>query len=144
MTHEDRGHYAAKHEPGRRVPQELAEKIRSRCKNGELPCSVAFEIAEEEGFPPLEIGAAADLMEIPIVKCRLGLYGYKPDKKIVRPAPKVDPALESAIKESLVNGRLPCARAWAIADKFGIGKMDVSAASETLGIKIRPCQLGSF
>jgi hypothetical protein len=144
MTHEDRGHYAAKHEPGRRVPDKLAEKIRSRCKNGELSCVAAFEIAKEEGIPPLEVGAAVDLMEIPIVKCRLGLYGYKPDKKIVKPAPSVDPALESAIKESLVNGRLPCAGAWAVADTFGIGKMDVSAACETLGIRIRPCQLGSF
>jgi hypothetical protein len=105
---------------------------------------VAFEIAESEGIPPLEVGAAADLMEIPIVKCRLGLYGYKPDKKIVKPAPQVDSGLESALKESLVDGRLPCAAAWAVAEKFGIGKMDVSAACETLGIKIRPCQLGSF
>jgi len=144
MTHEDRGHYAAKHEPGRRLPDALAEKIRSLCKNGELPCSMAFEIAESEGLPPLEIGAAADLLEIPIVKCRLGLYGYKPEKKIVKPAQEVDPVLESALKESLVDGRLPCAAAWAAAEKFGIGKMDVSAACETLGIKIRPCQLGSF
>ncbi len=144
MTHEDRGHYAAKHEPGRRVPERLSEIIRSRCKNGELPCSVAFEIAKSEGFTPLEVGAAADLMEIPIVKCRLGLYGYKPDKKIVRPAPHVEPELESAIRQSLVNNRLPCAAAWALADRFEIGKMDVSAACETLGIKIRPCQLGSF
>jgi len=27
---------------------------------------------------------------------------------------------------------------------MGIGKMAVSSACETLGVKIRPCQLGAF
>jgi hypothetical protein len=144
MTHEDRGHYAAKHDAGKQPADTLTKKIRARCKDLELPCAVAFEIAESEGVLPSEVGAAADLMEIPIVKCRLGLYGYKPDKKIVKPAPEVSADLESAIRTSLSSGRLACASAWEIAERFGIGKMEVSAACETLDVKIKPCQLGAF
>jgi hypothetical protein len=44
----------------------------------------------------------------------------------------------------LVDGRLPCAEAWRIADERNLKKMDVSSAVEALEIKIKPCQLGAF
>ena len=109
-----------------------------------MPCPVAFEIAEMEGVPPSEVGTAADLLEIPIVKCAMGLFGHGPVKKTVKPAPEVSAELKSTITDSMVAGRLPCAAAWAIAGRLGIRKLDVSAACETLGVKIKPCQLGAF
>jgi hypothetical protein len=79
-----------------------------------------------------------------VVKCQLGLYGYKPNKRIVKPAEAVSPDLEKAVRDALQNGRLPCAAAWEVAERLGLRKMEVSAACETLGIKISACQLGSF
>jgi hypothetical protein len=118
----------------------IAEKI----NNKELPCAVAFEIVGKLAIPPAEIGAYADAHRIRLVKCQLGLFGYQPEKKIVKPADSVSPELEKAIRRELVHDRLPCKSAWALAKEFNIQKMAVSSACEALGIKIKPCQLGAF
>lgn len=122
----------------------IAERILERAKNNELPCAAAFGLARRLYLSPVEVGRAADRLHVRLVKCQLGLFGYRPEKRIVRPAATVDPALADAIQKSLENGRLPCAAAWRLAERFQIGKMAVSAACETLGIKIKPCQLGAF
>ena len=110
----------------------------------ELPCAVAFEICARLGKPPEEIGAAADRVNIRLTKCQLGLFGYPPSKKIVKAAAVVEPELEQAIRSKLTGGRLPCRDAWNLAQAFRCPKMAVSAACETLGVKIKPCQLGAF
>ena len=144
MTHEDAGHYARKHGPSAVVDPVIREALFKCATQGKLPCAVAFDVAKRLGVSPDAIGRTADLMEIPIVKCWLGLFGYRPKKSIVKPAASVGPALEKVILEALVNDRLPCERAWDIAKAFRIHKMKVSAACDALGIKIRPCQLGAF
>jgi hypothetical protein len=72
------------------------------------------------------------------------LFGYQPEKKIVKPAASLEPELEKTILGGLVNERLPCRTAWEIAEQQGIQKMRVSAACDAMGIKIKPCQLGAF
>ena len=109
-----------------------------------MACAVAFKIAEELHAAPIDVGSALDLEEISIVKCQLGLFGYSPEKKIVRPAESVSEILQKEITAGLTDGRLPCAQAWAIAQKLHQSKLDVAAACEKLGIKIKPCQLGAF
>jgi hypothetical protein len=120
------------------------DALRGQARGGELPCAVAFKLAAELGRPPAAIGEAADRLGIRLVKCQLGLFGYSPQKKIVQAAPAADPALETAIREKLENGRLACRRAWEIAATLHVPKMAVSAACEALQIKIKPCQLGAF
>ena len=144
MTHEDRGHYAGKHDPDRRVNPEIAEAVKKGAVNGEIPCAAAHKTAGDLKVTTAEVGFTADLLEMRIVKCQLGLFGYVPEKKIVRPAEKVSQDLEGAILESLDNGRLSCRSAWDIAEKFGTGRMQVSSACEALKIKISSCQLGAF
>jgi hypothetical protein len=115
-----------------------------RAKNGELPCAVAHEAAKALETTPAVIGEYADRLRLRLVKCQMGLYGYSPDKKIVTPAESVSPELANAIRAGLENGRLSCKTAWEIAKRFNLKKMQVSAACDTLGIKIKPCQLGAF
>ena len=122
----------------------LKDALQRQAREGELPCAVAFELASELGRPPADIGEAADRLGIRLVKCQLGLFGYSPEKKIVQAAPAADPAMETAIREKLENGRLTCRRAWEIAMAFQLPKMAVSAACEAMQIKIKPCQLGAF
>jgi len=136
--------FSKKHSPDKKVNEELAREVKARAQEGELPCAVAFSIAEEMKVPPSEVGFTLDVLGIRVVKCQLGLYGYKPEKRIVKPAERVAPDLEKTIRDSLINGRLTCAEAWRIAERFGLRKMEVSSACETLGIKISACQLGSF
>jgi hypothetical protein len=144
MTHEDKGHFSKKHPPDRKVNERVAAAVKSKVKDGDMACAVAFEIAEGLGVPPEEVGFTLDLLEVNVVKCQLGLFGYSPAKRIVKPAERVPPDLEKAIREALVKDRLPCASSWALAEKRRLKKMEISSACETLGIKIRPCQLGTF
>jgi len=122
----------------------LKDALQRQAQEGELPCAVAFKLASELGRPPAEIGAAADLLGIRLVKCQLGLFGYSPEKKIVQAAPAADPAVATAIREKLENGRLTCRSAWEIAVALQVPKLAVSAACEAMQIKIKPCQLGAF
>jgi hypothetical protein len=123
---------------------EIQRKIAQRAKDGELPCAVAFDAANQLDISPAEVGQYADRAKLRLVKCQLGLFGYLPEKRIVKPAHVVAPELEAAIQSRLVNDRLPCKSAWRLAEQFGIGKMAVSGACEALEIKIKPCQLGAF
>jgi len=144
MTREDKGHYATKHRPERKVNAAIVEAVRQKASSGEISCAVAFKIASNSGVPPEEVGFTIDHLEITIVKCQLGLYGYSPKKSIIEPAETVSPEMEQAIRASLVNERIPCAAAWEAAGKLNVGKMEVSSACEALDIKIVSCQLGAF
>jgi len=144
MTHEDRGHYAKKHPPDRKVDDRIAEAVKQRVSNGEISCVAAHKISSNFNISPSEVGVTADFLEIPIIKCQLGLYGYGPERKIVEPAETVSQTLKDTINQSLINGRLPCRVIWDIAERLNMGKMEVSSACETLKTKISSCQLGAF
>lgn len=144
MTHEDKGHFSKKHPPDRKVSERVSAQVKAKATEGAMACAVVFEIAESLGVPPEEVGFTLDALEVKVVKCQLGLFGYSPAKRIVKPAERVPPNLEKAIREALVNKRLSCASAWALAEKRRLKKMEISSACEALGIKIGPCQLGTF
>jgi hypothetical protein len=136
--------FADKHGSNDRVDDSIKEAILKSLKDGQLPCAVAFEIAENLKTTPTEVGKTADLLNLRLNKCQLGLFGYKPKKKIVKPLSDVDPELKDAIISSLVGEKLPCKDAWKIASRFGVPKMNVSAACEAIDRKISACQLGAF
>ena len=52
--------------------------------------------------------------------------------------------IRAAIREVLVDGRLPCARAFAVAGKMGVKPIDVGNVATEEEIKISHCQLGLF
>jgi hypothetical protein len=144
MTHSDAGHYALKHPPGTDINQQIADHIKNRATDGKISCAVAHAIAGVCGVEPDDVGVTIDLMEIRISGCQLGLFGYGATRKITEQTEPVLPELEAAIKKYLVQGKLTCLAAWNIADALGIPRMKVSAACDTLQIKISTCQLGSF
>ena len=144
MTHRDAGDYSTKHGAGEKPNPEVAKAVTATEDAGKIACAQVFSIASELGVSPFEAGKTLDLLEIRLVKCQLGLFGYTPDKSIIKPAERVSPELESAIRSRLENERLPCIGAWQIAEELTLTKLDVSCAAEALGIKIKPCQLGAF
>jgi len=144
MTHEDGGHYAKKHPLDRKVDPKVAEAVKQRASNGEISCTATHKISSDFNISPSEVGFTTDFLEIRIVKCQLGLYGYGPKKRIVKPAETVSQRLKDAINQSLVNGRIPCRAVWDIAERLTMGKMEVSSACEALKTKISSCQLGAF
>ena len=136
--------FSDKHNAADKPNPEIMKKIEQRSKNKEIPCALAFEIIEESGFLPADIGKNIDLMNFKLIKCQLGLFGYTPDKKIVNAQDTPDNDLKAAIKGALVNDKLPCQSAWEIADRFQVPKLTVSGVAEGMGIKVKPCQLGAF
>jgi len=144
MTHHDEGHYAKKHASDRKVDPKIAEAVKKEAADMQIACAVAFKIIKDLGVNPSEVGFTLDSMELRIVKCQLGLFGYSPDKKIISPADAVSDEMKKEIQEKLREDKLPCRAAWDLAEKCGMKKMEISSACETLGIKISPCQLGAF
>ena len=136
--------YSKKHGPDAAPDLSIKNEILKRAKGDEVPCATAFDIAKALRISPKEVGRTADLMNFKLTKCQLGLFGYQPQKKIVKPQDSIQENLKNAISQSLSQGKLSCKHAWEIASRFNIRKMAVSSACETMGIKIKDCQLGAF
>ena len=143
MTHEDTGHYAGKR-PGAELNEKIAASIKEKMSENRISCAEAHGIAVKLNVDPADVGAAIDLLEVRIIKCQLGLFGYGKEKNIPVLPDKVDPGIEPAISSSLVDGRLACFAAWEIAKRFNISKPIIAAVCENMKIKISPCQLGAF
>lgn len=147
MTHEDAGKYALKHPRGIRPNEQIAKAIREKSSGRELTCGMGEKISKELKVDISEVGITADLLEMKIKKCQLGLFGWgkKPNHgKDIHAADSVSIEMKSALEEVAENGAVTCAALWAIADRLGAERKAVAAACDTLRLKIRVCQLGAF
>ena len=126
------------------MDERVAAALREQAPEGTLPCVAAFRVAEQLDVTPAMVGEAADTLDVRLIHCQLGLFGYGERKSVVKPAAEVAPEMEQAIREGLILGRLPCAVAWAIAARFHVPKLHVANAAERLGVRIGQCQLGAF
>ena len=136
--------FAAKHGPEIKSDSAIGNEISNHIKENELPCEDAFEIAEKLQVSSGEVGISADLLGVRIIKCQLGLFGYKAGKKVVKSQNNTTQELTLAIENALVGDKLPCKNAWAIASRLNVQRLTVSQAGEAMGIKIKSCQLGAF
>ncbi len=144
MTHEDAGHYAAKH-PDAKIDDQIAGAVKKAETDGKVTCAAAHGIAEKLNQTPEQVGINIDLLEKRISKCQLGLFGYGSGRaKAVKPAESVSPELEKAIRSALSGDKISCKAAWDISQNMNLGKMDVSFAIEALNIRVSNCQLGAF
>ncbi len=144
MTHEDAGHYGAKH-PGGKIDAAIAEKINAGENQGRITCAAAHRIAGEQGCQPIQVGINIDLLEKRIEKCQLGLFGYVgPKGKAVDASAVVPPDLESAIRGGMQGDRITCKTIWEVARRLDLARLAVACACEGLGIKVNHCQLGAF
>ncbi|OHE22188.1 MAG: hypothetical protein A2X92_06210 [Syntrophus sp. GWC2_56_31] len=147
MAHEDAGKYAAKHPPGTTLNDQIAAAIRQQSSEGKLACAVGEKISKELKVGIPEVGLTADLLEMKIKECQLGLFGWgeKPRHgKDIQAADSVSAEVKSALEKAAVKGVVRCAALWTVADQLGLNRKVVSTACETLGLKIRSCQLGAF
>jgi len=144
MTHQDEGHYSAKKRKGAEPSAALIEKVKAAVKEGTISCAPAHAAAGALGETPEAAGRAADLLELKISKCQLGLFGYGKGVKLVKAAESVSPDLEREIRDAIVDGRISCRDLWAIADSRKMKRLDAACACEKLGIRISLCQLGAF
>lgn len=144
MAHEDAGKYRAKHPTGASHDPVIADHLQQRAPEGRLTCVAAHDAAALLGVSPSEIGKTADLLEYRVVECQLGLFGYSPEKRIVKPAVSMSEALRSRLQDVSSDGRISCIACWDMADELGIERRAVADGCELLGIKVENCQLGAF
>ncbi len=128
---------------------DIAARINAVAGQGErLPCATAHQIAASLGVSPMQVGEAANELGVRIWACQMGLFGYgqkpSPEYKLVRPADHVPDELAAELHDALVNGCLPCATAWAIAERHGLSYLEIANVIEALKLKVSPCQLGCF
>ena len=116
---------------------------------GFLSCAAVHALAEKTGSTPLAIGDIVNSeSELRLYRCQLGLFGFGPKSegkhKIVLAAKNPSPEIAEAIQRVVVNGAVPCAALWAIADQFEYPRLGIANIVEALGLKVSPCQLGCF
>ena len=128
------------------VTMNLLETIETRSIEGRLPCAAAFDIAASLDVSPKAVREEADRSDVRISHCQLGLFGFDAfgEKRLVRTLKQVPEGLADALRSACTEERLSCAAAWRIAETFGLPRYVVGCAAETLGLNIRPCQLGCF
>jgi len=124
--------------------QRIVDIIQKRLQSGKLPCAVAFDIANQTETAIQTIGSIVDNAGIRLNKCQLGLFGYAPNNKIIKSLEKIEPDLKRAIDQKQTNNTITCSEIWGIAKNLKQNKRHVSCACETLGLKIKKCQLGAF
>jgi hypothetical protein len=136
--------YSEKHSSNLRPDPLIEEEMRKRAATQRIPCAAAFEISRDLGKTTMAVGQTADLLNIAVVECQLGLFGYQPKKKIIKAEDTSNQELKEAIIGSAENNRLSCKKAWQIAAQFNINTLAVGNISQANGIQIKTCQLGAF
>jgi hypothetical protein len=134
---------------GRAVGKRLADEIGRRTEDGRITCASAVAAAELLGVAPSDAGAAVDALGVRLTVCQLGLFGYPGRAKgwtaagtEDRPVP---PGFEEALGTALApNGTMDCAGLWALAERFGIPRLQAGFLADQKGVRIRGCQLGAF
>jgi hypothetical protein len=145
MASQHSGNFRAKHPQDTIVDPAIMDRVAANIVNGCIACKTAHEIAVDLKVAPDQVGIAIDLQNGRIKACQLGLFGYGKGKKIVaQNAGKANADVASAIRAELIEGRLPCATAWRIADANGLKRLEIGRACESLGLKISQCQIGAF
>ncbi len=143
MGHQDKGHYAAKHE-GKQIDEAITDKIKSLSNHNCLSCSSAHKISKLMNTDPSKIGIQIDLLENRIMECQLGLFGYDDGKKRFDSNIVISSDLNSYLDEINDDGRISCIQCWETASKFKLKRIDVGSACEKKNFRIKPCQLGAF
>ena len=144
MPHEYAGHYSTKHPQGTPPNQAIAQALGQVAVDSRVTCTAAHAVAKKLGVAPAEVGKTADLLEIRVIECQMGLFGYSPEKRIVKPAESVESPLRERIEAATNDGRITCAACWKIAGDLGLAKMAVASACEAMGLKVKNCQIGAF
>jgi hypothetical protein len=143
MAHQDKGQYAGKH-PDRKPDPAIVKKLEHLKEQNRLTCVAAHRAAADLQVSPKVVGIQADLMELRIVECQLGLFGYAPEPKRIDPGIEISDDVWAAIENKSTDGRLSCQACWDLAKELKMSRLDMGSACEKINIRIKPCQLGAF
>lgn len=128
----------------------IQQEIREHLREGRLPCAEAFSIARRHNVRPAGVATQAEEIGVRIGWCQLGLFTGPKNAQEDHPEEQqeqrqeVPTTLQERIEAALEQGALPCARAWGIAKRMGLERIQVGRAADLLGVRISRCQLNCF
>jgi hypothetical protein len=132
--------------PANLSPEQLSRlegTVKSKLKEGNLPCGTAWKIAAEAGVPRIAVGEIVDRLGIRVTNCQIGCF--KVDKSIHDKAPeKIDEGILAILEELKARDALTCAAMHELAAKLKLTPMAVADVANARDIKVRNCQLGCF
>jgi len=123
---------------------ELEEKVRASLVEGGIPCKSAWEIAGESGLSKRDMGSELNNMEIRCYDCQLGAFGAEKATHQELEGREVNRTIADKIEASVIDGRLPCAVAFKIAETLQVVPREVGDTATQTKIKFNKCQLGFF
>lgn len=126
------------------MQEKLEQDVKASLVEGYLPCAVALKLAGELNIAPKQIGNTANRLSLRITKCQLGCFMLEKATHENLDSVEIDGMLANEVKAALVNGRLPCTTAFALARKLRLAPLRVADAANKLKVKITGCQLGCF
>ena len=143
MGHEHKGGYSAKH-GSIRAEDRIVKAIDNHIKDKKITCAAAHKAAQEAAASPEIVGQQIDLLEYKITHCQVGLFGYPETGKNFDNNIIIGDALDKAIEELKTENAVTCSDCWEIARQLKLKRLEVGSACEKKGVRIKPCQLGTF
>lgn len=122
----------------------LSEQVKIRFSTGDMPCASAFKASDELNISTRTLGLYADVLDIRLSTCQIGLFGHGKGVKLIKTLDRVDSALEKDIRERTTDGVIACKDVFDLARAHKTSKVDVGSACQTLGIKVKHCRFGAF
>ncbi len=147
MKQNTAAHYALKHTE-QSISPEIADALGKKAVEGRISCAAVHAIARSFHMSPWEVGVQADLIELRLTLCILGLFGHEHENQGNRKNLDCQVHLSSKLEEALLkqakDNKISCIECWEIARQLKLKPSHVSSACEKMGIKIKPCQIGAF
>lgn len=127
---------------------DIMNRVRQAAVGKQISCASAHRIAEDLGVAPIAVGNLVNGTDLRFYRCQMGFFGYgvkaEGTHRIVRPADIVPDEVREALAPHIVDGRIPCAVAWQVADRLEYPYLAMANILERLGYRVKPCQLGCF
>ena len=129
--------------------ENILARVRELAVGSQISCANAHRVAEELGVTPIQVGNAVnETSDLRFYRCQMGFFGYgikaEGTHRIVQPAADVPGDVRAALEPHIVDGRIPCAVAWQVADNLEYPYLAMANILERLDLRVKPCQLGCF
>jgi len=128
--------------------EQILQTLPSLVVGEEIACADAHDLAARLGVAPIEVGRIVDTTQYRFFRCQMGLFGYglksEGKSKIVLAATNVPDDLRAAIASRAFDGHISCLATWEIAAQFKYPRLGIANVTESMGLRIKPCQLGCF
>lgn len=124
--------------------ERIEEAVIESLVDGYLPCAVALNLSRRLNVTTRAVGDAVDTLGIRIVNCQLGCFIVEKARHEDLEDKVIRPEVTERVKDSLVNGRLPCPVAHDLGRELKVSLKEVGDAATKMKIKISDCQLNCF